>query len=221
MDIAAVIGLGNPGEEYAATRHNMGFRVVDELAARWRLTRWRRRRASLVVQRRGARPVALAKPQTFMNLSGQAVAELCRSLAIEPPQCLVVVDDVDLPLGELRLRQRGGPGSHNGLRSIVDTLGEEFPRLRLGIRGARAWHDLADYVLDPFEDDELELVVTTVRHAADCVASALHEGIARAANRFNGPVESRGEGRGERGEPPPSAQGPGVGGQGPGSGEPD
>jgi PTH1 family peptidyl-tRNA hydrolase len=202
MDVAVVIGLGNPGQEYAATRHNVGFRVVNELATRWRVRRWQRRRSSLVARRGGARPVFLAKPQTFMNLSGHAVVELCRALTLEPAQCLVVVDDVDLPLGELRLRQRGGPGSHNGLRSIVDAVGEEFPRLRLGIRGEGAWDDLAEYVLTRFEDDELELAETAIRRAADCVTSALHEGVARAANRFNGPVE------------PPPARGTGVRGLG-------
>ena len=193
LEIAAIIGLGNPGGEYAETRHNVGFLVVDELARRSRVGRFARRYASLLGRRAGARPALLVKPQTYMNASGGAVARLCRGESLAPEECLVVVDDVDLPLGELRLRARGGPGSHNGLRSIVDELGEGFPRLRLGIRGAQPWADLADYVLAAFEADERPQVVEMVARAADCVEVALRAGLSRAASRFNGPPASNGE----------------------------
>ena len=185
MELAAVVGLGNPGERYASTRHNVGFMVVDELAARFRITRFEPRFFSLAAYRPGSRPLWLVKPQTFMNLSGKAVAALSRQENLAPSQVLVVVDDVDLPLGQLRLRPRGGPGTHNGLRSVVEALGEGFPRLRLGVRGARAWQDLAAYVLEPFDPEEQQLAAAMVRRAADCVEAALYEGIARAASRFN------------------------------------
>lgn len=190
MAIAAVFGLGNPGEEYAATRHNVGFRVVDELARRFRLARWVRRGPVLLARRAGARPLLLLKPQTYMNVSGEAVAATCAREGLTPAECLVVVDDVDLPLGELRMRERGGPGSHNGLRSIVDAVGEGFARLRLGIRGEQPWCDLADYVLAEFEGGEPAVVDTMIARAADALECALYEGVARAASRFNGAAQS-------------------------------
>jgi peptidyl-tRNA hydrolase, PTH1 family len=185
MGIAAVVGLGNPGPEYAATRHNAGFRVVEELARRMRASTWTREYRSLVTRRPRGASLLLARPQTFMNLSGEAFAALCRGEALLPAQVLVVVDDVELPLGQLRLRASGGAGSHNGLRSIVEHVGESFPRLRLGIRGAQPWRDLADYVLAPFDADELAAVETMVSRAAECAEEALRLGIPRAATRFN------------------------------------
>lgn len=185
MEIAAVVGLGNPGEGYGATRHNLGFRVVDEVARRWRAGRWRAQYHGLVARRAGGRPVVLIKPQTYMNLSGECLAALCRGEFLVPQQCLVVVDDVDLPLGQLRLRERGGPGSHNGLRSVTALVGEDIPRLRLGIRGEAPWQDLAEYVLAPFESDEEPAVDALVGRAADCVEAAVREGLRRAAARFN------------------------------------
>lgn len=185
MDLGAIVGLGNPGSEYSETRHNVGFRVVDALAGRWRLANWHRRFSSLVARRGGARPLWLVKPQTFMNLSGAAVAALCRGVSLQPGQVLVVVDDVDLPLGVLRLRARGGPGTHNGLRSVVDSVGEGFPRLRLGVRGESPRSDLADYVLSPFEPAEMAAATAMVARACECIEVVLHEGLARAAARFN------------------------------------
>ena len=188
MTIAAVIGLGNPGAEYAATRHNVGFRVVDELAGRHAAGQWRSRYRSEVRGTRGEPAVLLVKPRTFMNLSGFAVAALCAGEALEAGSCLVVVDDVELPLGVLRLRARGGSGTHNGLRSVTTAVGEGFPRLRLGIRGEEPFGDLADYVLAPFEAGEEALAEAMVRRAADCVEAVLTEGVERAASAFNGPA---------------------------------
>jgi peptidyl-tRNA hydrolase, PTH1 family len=185
MEIAAVVGLGNPGPEYAATRHNVGFRVVDEVARRVRATAWRHAYQALVARRSRGSALVLVKPATFMNASGEALMKLCRGEELLPSQCLVVVDDVELPLGQLRLRERGGPGSHNGLRSIVDCVGEDFPRLRLGIRGAEPWLDLADYVLADFGSEESDAVAGMITRAADCVEDVLRVGMARAASRFN------------------------------------
>jgi PTH1 family peptidyl-tRNA hydrolase len=187
VDLAAVVGLGNPGEEYALTRHNVGFRVVDELVARFRLPAPLRRFHSQAYFRSGNRPLWLLKPLTYMNLSGQAVAALCQQEGLTPSQVLVVVDDVDLPLGQLRLRARGGAGTHNGLRSVVEAVGEGFPRLRLGVRGKEPWQDLAEYVLAPFSPEEVPVVEEMIRRAADCVEMAFYQGISRAANQFNRP----------------------------------
>ena len=194
MAIAAVIGLGNPGSEYEKTRHNVGFRVVDELARRWRVASWEHRYRALLGRRSGSRSVLLCKPQTFMNLSGDAVALLCRGAELTPAECLVVVDDVELPLGQLRLRERGGAGTHNGLRSIAATVGDSFPRLRLGVCGREPWRDLAEYVLADFEESERELAEDMTRRAADCLEMALHAGLARAANHFNRLPDSEPEG---------------------------
>lgn len=185
MEIEAVVGLGNPGPEYARSRHNIGFRVVDELARRWRASNFAHRYRALIARRAGGQPLLLVKPQTFMNLSGEALRLLCNGESIVPGQCLVVVDDVELPLGQLRLRQSGGAGTHNGLRSIVEQVGEGFPRLRIGVAGVSPWRDLADYVLAPFEPAEADAVEASVVRAADCVEMALHAGLARAATRFN------------------------------------
>ncbi|MEP0773264.1 MAG: aminoacyl-tRNA hydrolase [Acidobacteriota bacterium] len=193
MDLAAIIGLGNPGVEYANSRHNIGFRVVDALAGRWRVVAWQHRYSSLLGRRGGARPLWLVKPQTYMNLSGSAVTAFCRAVGLEPGELLVVVDDVDLPLGSLRLRARGGAGTHNGLRSVVEGIGEGFPRLRLGVRGETPWRDLAQYVLAPFEPAEVETVETMVARACECVEAVLHQGLARAATTFNASAAPRRE----------------------------
>lgn len=185
MDIAAVVGLGNPGREYEATRHNVGFQVVDALASRWRVPAFRLGRHVLSSRRGGSRPVWLVKPQDYMNLSGPAVAAFATAESLTASQLLVVVDDVELPLGQLRLRPTGGPGTHNGLRSLVEALGEGFPRLRLGICGANPWRDLADYVLAPFEDGELDAARTMVGDSVACIEMALHVGLGRAASRYN------------------------------------
>lgn len=194
MGIAAVTGLGNPGSEYADTRHNVGFMVVDELARRWRVSSFSRRHHALIARRSGGLAVWLVKPQTFMNLSGDAVRSFCAAEEIPFSQCLIVVDDIDLVLGQLRLKQCGGAGTHKGLRSLVERVGESFPRLRLGIRGERLDGDLADYVLAPFERGETGAVTNMIVRAADCVEMALRLGLPRAATQFNQGPESPPEG---------------------------
>jgi peptidyl-tRNA hydrolase, PTH1 family len=185
MAIELVVGLGNPGDAYAATRHNVGFRVVDAVAQLLRAGEWRRELKSELSATGRGRRVWLAKPRTYMNCSGEAVAELLSGLEVSPAQCLVVVDDVDLPLGRLRLRRSGGPGTHNGLRDIVDQVGTGFPRLRLGVRGSAPWADLAEYVLAPFESGELEVAEGMIKLAGDAVSYSVFEGLQRAMNRFN------------------------------------
>jgi PTH1 family peptidyl-tRNA hydrolase len=186
MAIELVVGLGNPGKEYETTRHNVGFRIVDAVARRLRAGRWERRFLSDLAHTGRGRSVWLAKPRTFMNRSGLAVAELTSGLGIRANETLVVVDDVDLPLGRIRIRPSGGAGTHNGLRDIVAAIGTGFPRLRAGVgREGCNGDDLANYVLSPFEHDELETAGALIERAAEAVTVSIFEGLQRAMNRFN------------------------------------
>lgn len=182
-----IVGLGNPGTEYARSRHNVGFWCLDGLAAEHRL-RFNSKRAQSVVGRGQIRgqDVALAKPQTYMNLSGKAVKQLLVGWGVPPRALLVVYDDVDLPPGSLRLRERGSPGTHNGMRSIVESIGTaDFPRLRVGIGAPPPGQDLADYVLDDASDEELPLIEQAIERAVDAVELFVRQGAAAAMNRYN------------------------------------
>ncbi len=185
MAIEAIVGLGNPGEEYALTRHNAGFEVVDRVHRKLRGGEWLRAYRSLVARTRRGRQVVLAKPLTYMNRSGEAVGALITGEGLQPSQVLVVVDDVDLPLGSIRIRPSGGPGTHNGLRDVVARIGTGFPRLRVGVGGEHAAGDLADYVLSRFEEDEREAAEAMFERAADAAVMAVLEGVPAAMNRFN------------------------------------
>jgi len=180
----AIVGLGNPGAEYKGTRHNLGFEIVDELARRWRvrLKSWKSVADLVLVGPRGA---LLAKPKTFMNASGEAVGRVAGFHNIESGDVLVIVDEVNLKLGRLRLRRVGSAGGHNGLKSVIQHLGSEFPRLRIGVgRGDPRW-DLADHVLSRFERDELDQVAPAIQRAADAAEVFVSDGIEAAMNRFN------------------------------------
>lgn len=183
-----VVGLGNPGSEYRDTRHNVGFLVVDELAHRWRLSdAWREKFEALHVRTTVAdEAVIIAKPLTFMNLSGQAVAGLAAFYKIDPVDVLVVADDVALPLGRLRARPEGGAGGHNGLKSIIQHLGTQaFPRVRVGVGRGDDRRDLVDHVLGRFEAGERDTVSAAVLRAADATERFLSEGIERVMSAFN------------------------------------
>ena len=183
-----VVGLGNPGSEYRDTRHNVGFLVADELAHRWRVPdAWREKFAALHIRTTvGDEAVIVAKPLTFMNLSGQAVAGLAAFYQIDPVDVLVVADDVALPLGRLRARPEGGAGGHNGLKSIIQHLGTQaFPRVRVGVGRGDDRRDLADYVLGRFEAGERETVSAAVLRAADATEKFLSDGIERVMSAFN------------------------------------
>ncbi len=185
-----IVGLGNPGSEYASHRHNIGFRVVQALAEAHGLTFARRKSAKARVAegRVGCRQVLLAKPQTFMNLSGKTVGRLSRAHEIPSERILVIFDDLDLPLGRLRLRPEGGSGGHRGMRSIIETLGTQaFPRLRVGIDRPPGSMDPADYVLEPFGEEEAALAGEAVERAVAAVECWLSEGIVAAMDRFNRP----------------------------------
>jgi PTH1 family peptidyl-tRNA hydrolase len=188
---AMIVGLGNPGSEYANHRHNVGFRVVEALARTHGLTFSREKgmRARVARGQIGGRAVFLAEPQTFMNLSGKAVRRLSRAHEIPAERLLVVYDDLDLSLGRLRMRAEGGSGGHKGIRSIIDLLGtQSFPRLRVGIDRPRGRIDPADYVLQPFNEDEEALVAEVVSRAVAAVECWLAEGVVAAMDRFNRPL---------------------------------
>lgn len=184
-----VVGLGNPGERYRRTRHNVGFMVVDALAARCRAGKGREEHAAWVADGLlGGKPALLAKPLSFMNRSGGPVSSLLAAYHAEPKDLVVVLDDVALELGTLRIRERGSHGGHNGLRSIVEALGtEDFPRVRVGIRKGELPEDLAEYVLSDFPAEEVLVVQEVVGQAADAAECLAREGAATAMNRFNGP----------------------------------
>jgi PTH1 family peptidyl-tRNA hydrolase len=183
-----VAGLGNPGERYRRTRHNVGYLVVDELAARAGAGRFREEADAWVAAVRVAgEDVLLAKPFTFMNRSGSSVERLLAAYGQGPPDVLAVVDDVALELGQLRIRERGSHGGHNGLRSLIESLGsEEFPRVRVGIRKGDPPAELADFVLADFPQDDVLVVQEMVGWAADAIESAVADGVPAAMNRFNG-----------------------------------
>ena len=182
-----MVGLGNPGERYRRTRHNVGFMVVDALAARVRAEGRLAGDAWVAPARLGGAEVLLVKPLSFMNASGVPVARVLAERSGSPADLAVVVDDVALELGRIRLRERGSHGGHNGLRSIAEVLGtEEFVRVRIGVQGGEPppW-DLAEYVLSDFRSEEVLVVQEAVGLAADAVTCLLEEGPAAAMNRFN------------------------------------
>jgi len=184
-----IVGLGNPGREYRATRHNVGFMVVDELAARYGLTLAPAPGPvpdTLVAKRYGNRPVLLAKPLTFMNRSGEAVAALVRYFDVGLEDLLVVVDEAALPLGKLRVRARGSAGGHNGLKSVIERLGTtEVPRLRLGVGRGDGRRDLSAHVLGAFEAGERPELEELITRASDAVEAFVADGIARVMNVYN------------------------------------
>ena len=185
-----VVGLGNPGKEYAGTRHNVGFAVLDRLAGKRDCSfrsKWRFSAQVAEIALDGGK-VVLAKPQTYMNRSGASVSALANWLKIVPAEVLVVVDDADFPLGQIRLRGAGGSGGHNGLRSIIESLGgsEEFARLRVGIgRTGAVGEDITDHVLGKFSVQERELAEHAIEGAAEAIACCLKEGLTAAMNQFN------------------------------------
>ncbi|HNS52887.1 MAG TPA: aminoacyl-tRNA hydrolase [Anaerolineae bacterium] len=209
---ALIVGLGNPGAEYAGHRHNIGFRVVDALAQAHGLRFARLRGTSAHVARGDVcgRPVALAKPQTFMNESGRAVGRVSQVCGVAPSQVLVVLDDLDLPLGRLRLRPDGGSAGHKGMRSIIERLGTQaFPRLRVGIDRPPGRMDPAEYVLLPFAEQELVVVRQVLDHAVSAIECWLAEGIDVAMGRYNPPAP--GTGRGQEAGVGPGDAGPSTG----------
>ena len=183
-----IVGLGNPGDGYANTRHNVGFAVANRLGKRARAEFAIKAAESRIAEGSvGGVKVAIARPQTFMNDSGRAVKKLLDRYRLDPADLLVIFDEVDLPLGTLRIRESGGPGTHNGMRSIVGAVGTGFPRIRVGVAPVqlREVPDLAEYVLSPFDQDEKALAERTLDRAAEAAEVAVRD-VARAMNQFNG-----------------------------------
>ncbi len=189
MRMKLIVGLGNPGPEYEGTRHNIGFRVVDAFAARYRIVLDSHEKNAMVGRGRVAgNSLMVARPLTYMNVSGSAVSLLVRANLESPSDLLVVYDDVDLPLSKIRIREGGSPGTHNGMKSIVAALGSDrFPRLRFGIRSedTDTRRDLADFVLDRFEDGEQEQVAAGVTRAVEAAFLFARDDLRRAMNQFN------------------------------------
>ncbi len=182
-----IIGLGNPGSEYEATRHNAGFLVADAVA----------RKAGVAFEPGGGpyvlgsgsyrgTPCAIAKPMDYMNRSGTAVRKLVGQFGLEPEDILVVYDDLALDLGQIRLRGKGGAGGHNGMQDIIDTLNSaNFPRLRVGIGSSFPRGRQVDFVLAPFDDEERPLIEDAVEEAAEAALAFVREGLVPAMNRYN------------------------------------
>ena len=186
--IRLVVGLGNPGSEYNRTRHNVGFNVVDLLAAEGGLT-WQHSKTWHALWAKGDKAI-LVKPTSYMNRSGEPLSAIANFYKIAPAEILVVLDDLALELGRLRLRTEGGAGGHNGLESIIMHLGTEaFPRLRIGI-GAAPSEGAVDYVLGRFFEEEIPVVEKTIERAAAAVKCAIDKGVLSAMNLFNKIPES-------------------------------
>ena len=191
-----IVGLGNPGREYRETRHNVGFMVVEEIARRHGIG-WAAGPSqiaeTLVGKKFGPEPVMLAKPLTYMNNSGDAVAGLTRYYDIAHEDLFIVVDEAALPFGKMRARAGGSAGGHNGLKSVIERLGTtEFSRLRLGVGRGDGRSDLADYVLATFEKGEQADLETLITKAADAAEMFAAEGIARVMNAYNPDAKARG-----------------------------
>jgi len=182
-----IVGLGNPGPEYAWTPHNLGFLGVDTIAERARIRVERPEAKALVgLGQFAGQEIALAKPHTMMNLSGLAVRDLLERFECGPQDMVVLCDDVALPWGMLRVRERGSAGSHNGLKSIIGTIGSnEFARVRMGIQPDHPVGDLAAYVLRPMRKGDLEIAAEMTEQAAEAVELIITRGIAQAMDRFN------------------------------------
>ena len=186
--VRLIAGLGNPGVEYEHTRHNIGFLVVDRLAAHFESTWKQSTKQDALLAKSGE--LILVKPMTYMNRSGEPLAELAQFFKIEAREILVVLDDLALPLGRLRLRAGGGPGGHNGLESIIMRFGTgDIPRLRIGI-GAAPPRCSVEYVLSRFFEEEKPLVRSTIDRAAEAVKWAIDNGLVSAMNSFNKTEES-------------------------------
>ncbi|HLS79658.1 MAG TPA: aminoacyl-tRNA hydrolase [Nocardia sp.] len=185
---ALVVGLGNPGAEYERTRHNVGFMVADALAERvgGRFTVHKKSGADLIQARLDGRQVLLAKPRTYMNLSGRPVAALAKFFSVPPTEVVVVHDELDLPFGAVRLKRGGGEGGHNGLRSVSSALTtKDYLRVRIGIGRPPGRQDPADFVLKPFSSVERKEVPVIVEQAADAVELLLRVGLEAAQNQVH------------------------------------
>lgn len=182
-----IVGLGNPGEEYADTRHNLGFKVIDELAARLKISSYKSKHQSFLAEGEiGGHKVMLVQPQTFMNNSGLAVKGILSWYKISINKLILIYDDVDLEVGQIRLREKGGAGGHHGIESVIAHLGETaFARVRVGIGRESVTGDVSDYVLQKIPPAQRESLATAIVTAADAVGAIVSQGLPAAMNKFN------------------------------------
>ncbi len=189
-DTYLIIGLGNPGREYKDTRHNIGFMLIDHIAVRLNARGMKLQSKAIVISALyEERKIILAKPQTFMNLSGQSVQGLLHFYKIPFENLFVAHDDLDIPLGTIRIRPTGGPGGQRGMASTIEQLGtKDFPRLRLGIGRPPGRMDAKDYVLQDFSKDDMKLLPEILEHGVDAALTFVTHGLNKAMNQFNGDV---------------------------------
>lgn len=182
-----IVGLGNPGSKYAGTRHNIGFMAIDKIADAFLIpVETKKHKAEIGKGKIGIETVVLAKPQTFMNNSGQSVRELADFYKVEPEDIIVLFDDVSLEVGKLRIRTKGSAGGHNGIKSIISHLGSsDFPRVKIGVGERPAWQDLADYVLGRFTKDEIPVMDDATNRACEAVYTMISKDIPTAMNEYN------------------------------------
>ncbi|ABW20175.1 aminoacyl-tRNA hydrolase [Alkaliphilus oremlandii] len=182
-----IVGLGNPGKKYDATRHNIGFEAIDMLAKRNNIEVKKLKHKALCGEGTiGGNKVLLVKPQTFMNLSGQSLLDIVQFYKVDPKNIVVLYDDIDIPVGTLRIREKGSSGTHNGMKSIIYLLQtDQFPRIRIGV-GKPQFGDLADYVLGRFPKEEIPTMLETLERASQAVETLVKDGIAVSMNRYNG-----------------------------------
>ncbi len=193
-NVFLIVGLGNPGADYANTRHNAGFLLVEKLAAQWK-TDWANEKkfvARMAKAERNGKRVLLCEPQTFMNLSGKSVGAIADFYQLSVSRLLIAVDDADLPFGEIRLRPSGSSGGHHGLESIEQHLGSrEFARLRIGIGRKDSSRQIANYVLGKFDSSENESLKKVLSRAAGQIECWLNDGLPKAMSLFNGKIEEK------------------------------
>lgn len=184
-----IVGLGNPGRDYVGTRHNIGFEAVDALCSKFDISMNKEKfRAIMGEGRIGGEKVVVAKPQTFMNLSGESVREMRDWYKLEPEEILVIYDDISLPTGKLRIREKGSAGGHNGIKNIIYQLQTDiFPRIKIGVgQPQHPDFDCKDYVLGHFSKEETEILIQTVIRTTEAVETLIAQGAKTAMNRFNG-----------------------------------
>lgn len=182
-----IVGLGNPGREYAGTRHNIGFGVIARLADRYNIT-WNSKEHKAVCAKGiiGGEKVILAQPQTFMNLSGESVRSIADYYKIDPENIIVAYDDIDLEVGQIRVRRKGSAGGHNGIKNIIQHLGtNEFPRVKVGVGAKPEGGDLVRHVLGHFSKEEEQVMSESLDAAVEAVEAIITDGIEAAMNRYN------------------------------------
>lgn len=184
-----IVGLGNPGREYVGTRHNMGFEAIDAICSKYNIEMNKEKHRAIIGEGRiGGEKVMLVKPQTYMNLSGESVREIADFYKLEPEDVLVIYDDISLPTGKVRIREKGSAGGHNGIKNIIYQLqSEDFPRIKIGVGQDRhPDFDCKDFVLGKFSKEETEILIPTVVRVAEAVECIIREDAKTAMNRYNG-----------------------------------